>query len=302
MATLDLDKWDWKKIIHPEEYNDFIKRRKQAIESHHEFEIELRLLNSHHVYHWHLYRCRPVFDAEGNVQKWISSTTDIQKQKEKNRELSNFAHIVSHDLKAPLRGIGKIADWLVMDYKEVLDETGKDYLNMLVSRVNTLENLINGILKYSMSGQLDEDSAVNDLNLVVGDVKEMFSLNENVKIEVETPLPSLMISRTAMLQVFENLVSNAVKHNDKDVAEIRIGVSEHNHNWKFYVKDNGPGIDPQYHEKVFMIFQTLKTRDTQNSTGIGLGIVKKVVEQLGGQVWIESEEGKGCTFFFTISK
>jgi light-regulated signal transduction histidine kinase (bacteriophytochrome) len=220
-----------------------------------------------------------------------------------NKELESFAYIVSHDLKTPMQGIAKIADWLVKDYSDKLDEIGKEYLQLLKGRMVRLESLINGILAYSRAGGAEEEKTEIDLNELIAELKDILSVPNTVKIDIVNKLPKLISSKSAMIQVFGNLIGNAIKHNDKDIAEIQIGYSDEGDSWKFFVKDNGPGIEKVEQEKVFKIFHTIKSRDSKNnSTGIGLGIVKKLVEKGGGRVWVESDLGKGCNFYFTMTK
>ena len=218
------------------------------------------------------------------------------------KELESFAYIISHDLKTPLRGIASLSDWLVEDYKDKLDDTGKEYLDLLKNRVLRLEALIDGVLTYSRAGRIDMEVEKTDLNVLVKEVIETAAFPANVHIQINSSLPTIRVAKYPMMQVFSNIISNAVKHNDKKEIEINIACVEQADDWLFYVKDNGPGIEEQFHEKVFQIFQTLKTKDEMNSTGIGLSVVKKIIDSVGGKIWIESKPGKGCTFFFTVKK
>lgn len=218
------------------------------------------------------------------------------------KELESFAYIISHDLKTPLRGIASLSDWLVEDYNDKLDDTGKEYLTLLKNRVIRLEALIDGVLTYSRAGRIDAETELVDLNILVKEVIELAAYPPNVSIQVSTALPHIKTIKYAVMQLFANLIGNAVKHNDKEKIEITIGCIDENDFWKLYVKDNGPGINEEFHEKVFQIFQTLKTKDEINSTGIGLSVVKKIIDNIGGKIWIESPQGEGCTFLFTIKK
>ena len=134
------------------------------------------------------------------------------------------------------------------------------------------------------------------------EIIETASFSTNVHIQINGNLPTLELAKYPMMQVFSNLITNAVKHNDKAEIKINIAGVEQAEDWLFYIQDNGPGIEEQFHEKVFQIFQTLKTKDETNSTGIGLSVVRKIIDGLGGKIWIESKLGKGCTFFFTVKK
>jgi signal transduction histidine kinase len=218
------------------------------------------------------------------------------------KELESFAYIISHDLKTPLRGIASLSDWILQDYRDKLDDTGKEYLDLLKNRVLRLELLIDGVLAYSRAGRAGSVTEQVDLNTILSEVIEMLDPSPHVKIHVDNTLPTLLAVKSSMTQVFSNLVGNAIKHNDKEEVEIHVGSSEHQGDWLLYVRDNGPGIPEEFHEKVFKIFQTLKTKDEVDSTGIGLSIVKKIIDSAGGKIWIESKTGEGSTFYFILKK
>jgi PAS domain S-box-containing protein len=239
----------------------------------------------------------------------IAVTRDItdrkqaeERQAELIQELKDFAYIVSHDLKAPLRGIKTLADWISADYGDKLDEQGKEQMNLLLLRVDRMHNLIDGVLQYSRVGRIKEQEAKVNLNELVPNVIDMVAPPENIAITVENELPAIECEETRIMQVFQNLLSNALKYMDKPNGEIRIGCVEENGFWKFGVTDNGPGIEEKHFEKIFRIFQTLSSRDEFESTGVGLTVVKKIVELHGGKIWVESKVGEGSTFFFTLPK
>ncbi len=219
-----------------------------------------------------------------------------------NRELKDFAYIVSHDLKAPLRGIKTLTDWLAADYADKLDDKGKEQMDLLLNRVQRMHNLVDGVLQYSRVGRIEEEKVRINLNELVAEVIDTVAPPENIEIFIENQLPEIECEETRMTQIFQNLLSNAVKYMDKTKGRIKIGCVEENDCWKFSVADNGPGIEEKYFERVFRIFQTLSPRDEFESTGVGLTVVKKIVELYGGRIWIESKIGKGSTFFFTLSK
>ena len=219
-----------------------------------------------------------------------------------NKELESFAYIVSHDLKAPLRGIASLSNWLMTDYADKFDDAGRQSLNLLISRVTRLNNMIDGILHYSRVGRIKEELVEVDLKPMLGELVDMLTVPTHIEIKIETEMPTVVYQRTKILQVFQNLLSNAVKYMDKPKGAIRIGHVDEGDFYKFYVSDNGPGIEAQYFEKIFQIFQTLKPRDELESTGVGLTIAKKIVEMQGGKIWVESKPGEGSTFWFTIAK
>ena len=226
----------------------------------------------------------------------------LQEVKSVNKELKDFAYIVSHDLKAPLRGIKTLTDWLATDYADKLDENGKEQLNLLLNRVQRMHNLIDGVLKYSRVGRVKEEKVKVDLNGLVSEVIDMVAPPENIEITVENKLPVVECEQIRIMQVFQNLLSNAVKYMDKPKGQVRIGCVEEDSFWNFSISDNGPGIEEKYFEKIFQMFQTLTPRDEFESTGIGLTVVKKIIEMYGGRILVESEVGNGTTFFFTLPK
>lgn len=219
-----------------------------------------------------------------------------------NEELRNFAYVVSHDLKAPLRAISTLADWVVTDYADRLDDEGREHLRLLLSRVRRMDGLIDGILQYSRVGRVKEASASVDLDQMVHEVIDLLAPPPNISIVIDNPLPSVMAERTRLQQLFQNLLSNAIKYMDKPEGVVRIGCVPAGNKWKLSVSDNGPGIEERHFEKIFQLFQTLAPRDRVESTGVGLALVKKIVEMYGGEVWVESKVGEGSSFFFTLPR
>jgi len=216
-----------------------------------------------------------------------------------NRELDQFAYVTSHDLKAPLRGIANLAQWVEEDLPTEVPGEVKEHLDLLKGRVHRMEGLIDGILQYSRAGRVRGDTETVDLGALVRDVVELLDPPETVTVEVAEGLPTLDAERLPLQQVFLNLISNAVKYLGRPDGRIRVESRKINGLHEFSVADNGPGIAPEYHERIFGIFQTLEARDRVEGTGIGLSLVKKIVENRGGRVWVESEEGAGATFRFT---
>ena len=265
----------------------------------------------------------PVLDSEGHRRKWIGACVDITERKETqknleklnrelessvrelsraNRQLEEFAYIAAHDLKRPLRGIGTLADWLIRDYADKFDDAGKEQVKLLTIRAKQMSVLIDSIQQYSMLGQSNQKKQQVDLNEVLLEVISTVAPPENIEITVESKLPVLTCERTQIVQILQNLLNNAIKYMDKPVGQIKVNCAEEDYFWKFSVTDNGPGIHERHTEKIFKIFQTLSPRNGVESTGIGLSIVKKLVELNNGKVWVESDVGRGSTFFFTLPK
>ncbi len=219
-----------------------------------------------------------------------------------NTELKDFAYIVSHDLKAPLRAVSQLSYWIREDHGDKLGDEGKEQISLLINRVKRMDGLINGILQYSRIGRTREKKEKIDLNTLVHQVLGAISSPEEIDIAIENSLPTIISDPTQMEQVFQNLLSNAIKFMNRPDGIIRVRCDDEESKWQFSVKDNGPGIDPKYHDRIFKIFQTLSSRDERENTGIGLTLVKKIVELYGGEVWVKSEVGQGSTFFFTLPK
>jgi len=219
-----------------------------------------------------------------------------------NQELKSFAYVVSHDLKAPLRAIGSLTDWLSNDYMDKLDEEGQNLLTLLVTRVKRMHRLIEGILEYSRLGRIREEKRHVNLNEVVSTALDIIAPPPEIQINIQKNLPTLVCEKTRIIQVFQNLIGNAIKYMDKPNGIVHVKYTSSESNWLFSIADNGCGIDKKHFHKIFQIFQTLKARDEYESTGIGLPLVKRIIEMYGGEIWLESEPGQGTTFYFTLPK
>jgi PAS domain S-box-containing protein len=256
----------------------------------------------------------PNYNLNGDLIGSIGIHLDItefkllEKQKEKilkelekrNNELHEYAHIVSHDLKTPLRSIDALVSWIKADNKGKLDEITTQNLELIEKTLETMERLISNVLEYSSAGTVIEDLKDVDLNLTFEDVKRLLFIPDNVTVNVLKKLPIVKGDTTKFQQIFQNLVSNAIKFTNKENGIVEIDYKESSSFYQFSVKDNGIGIEKKYHNKIFKIFHSLNK--SKESTGIGLSIVKKIVELYEGDIWLDSEEGKGTTFYFTIKK
>jgi len=253
--------------------------------------------------------------GEGEERRYSGIIRDISERKQAeerqaqllreveaaNEELKNFAYIASHDLKAPLRAIASLADWISADYADKFDDDGKEQMRLLIGRVRRMDQLIDGILQYSRVGRIKEERVAVPLNPMLTEVIDLLAPPPHIQITVSA-LPTVVAERTRIQQLFQNLISNAIRYNDKPQGRIEVGAEAVDGMLHFHVRDNGPGIDPRHWERIFQLFQTLQPRDRSESTGIGLALVKKIVEMYGGRVWVESTLGEGSTFYFSLPK
>ncbi|MCW6036776.1 PAS domain S-box protein [Spirulina subsalsa FACHB-351] len=225
--------------------------------------------------------------------------TSLEKR---NQELDQFAYIVSHDLKAPLRAIANLSTWLEEDLAQQLTDETQHQMNLLRSRVRRMEALIEGLLQYSRIDRLKSEHSLVDVQHLLEEVIDSLAPPPGIRIEISAEMPTFQTERLPLLQVFSNLISNGIKHREQPVGIVQISVEDVGDYFQFTVSDDGCGIDPSYHDKIFIMFQTLQARDTIENTGVGLAIVKKIIEDRGGTIHLDSQEGKGAKFSFTWSK
>ena len=246
--------------------------------------------------------------AKANVEQKKDELEEQHKLlEEANRELDSFTHTVSHDLQAPLRGVASFANFLEDDYKDKLDGEAQEYLKEIREGTTRMSTLIKDLLALSRISRIKNPFEEADINELVEDVRKRieFDINKhNVDLKIQKNLPTIVCDRIKLTEVFLNLINNAIKFSSKQEMPPVIEVSYHDDDQchKFSVKDNGIGIDPKYHDQIFGIFKRLHSADEFEGSGAGLSIVKKVIDDHKGKVWIESEAGKGTTFFFTVPK
>jgi len=243
----------------------------------------------------------------GQLEQMVKERTEkqaelLEKVDNINKELKDFASIVSHDLKAPLRGIKSLATWILDDYSDKIGEQGNEQMHLLLDRVERMYNLIDGVLQYSRAGRTEEQIVQVNLDTFIPETIDMLVPPDNISITIEDKMPVIECAETHIMQLFQNLLSNAIKYMDKPKGQIKIGCIEQDGFWKFSITDNGPGIEEKHFEKIFKMFQALQVNEGIESTGVGLTVTKKIVEIYGGNIWVESEVGKGSTFFFTLPK
>src|SRR5664280_2376427 len=218
-----------------------------------------------------------------------------------NGELSNFGSIVAHDLGAPLRAVSGFAGLLQKRYKEKLDAGADEYISHIVEGTWRMQHLIKDLLEYARVGTSSKPLVQVDVNIIIEKALAnlMFEITESRALITADTLPTLSADDTRLIQLFQNLVGNAIKYRS-NTPHIHISAERKDGEWLFRISDNGIGIEPRQFERIFQIFQRLHTRDEYSGTGIGLAICKKIVERLGGRIWVESKPGEGSTFFFTL--
>ena len=272
---------------------------------------------------WFSFNLQPVRDPFGRITGLIAVAVDVSEQvrarkesearadqlsrltralERSNTELDQFAYVASHDLKAPLRGIANLAQWIQEDLGDRATREIRDHLALLQGRVHRMESLINGILSYSRAGRVREKVETVDVVHAANEIIELLAPPADATVDVRFPFRSIDTEKVPLEQVFLNLIGNALKHARRAGARIELAAVDAGACWEFSVSDNGPGIAPEYHERIWQIFQTLEARDKVEGTGIGLSVVKKIIETRGGRVWVESTPGNGATFRFTWPK
>lgn len=219
-----------------------------------------------------------------------------------NQDLEQFAYVASHDLQEPLRKISSYLQLIEHRYSDKLDEDGKEFIGFAVDGATRMKRLINDLLTYSRVQRSKEEFQPVQLQQVIATVLENLELPiEESGAEITyDELPEVFGSKSQMVQLFQNLISNAIKFCGENLPHVHIGVEKAGSQWQFWVKDNGIGIDPKYFDRIFVIFQRLHSRREYSGTGIGLAICKKIIENHDGHIWVESEAGKGTTFYFTL--
>ena len=292
--------------------NDHMERRRQGLAQRHEFRLKSK--DGKDV--WTYMSSSPVMDEKGNLlsccalvyniterkeseQQMLQLTTDLKRS---NEELEQFAYVASHDLQEPLRAVTSYAQLLAQRYQGNLDEKADKYINYVVDGASRMQQLINDLLAYSRLGTRGKEFELADCNAVVEQSLSnlQIAIAETKAIITYESLPTVMADGFQLVQLFQNLIGNAVKFCRQELPLIHISAARNESEWRFSVRDNGIGIDPEYADRIFIIFQRLHGRREYSGTGIGLSMCKRIVERHGGRIWVESFEGEGATFYFTI--
>ena len=238
--------------------------------------------------------------AEESLRQRVEELAEAASVLERrNAELDQFAYVTSHDLKAPLRGIANLSRWIEEDLDGQVPPEVAGQFDLLRGRVNRMEAMIEAILQYSRVGRDEAQSEAVNVKALLTEVIDLVDPPTRMAISMDEQMPVLHTTRLRLFQVFQNLLSNALKHHDKPSGQIHVGAKTEGDWVEFSVTDDGPGIAPKFQERIWVIFQTLEARDKVENTGVGLALVKKIVEGQGGTVSVESEEGRGAAFKFT---
>ena len=305
--------YGWTETVHPDDRERIVGSYQAAFEKQIPFEFDYRLRRHDGEYRLFHVNATPRRDRHGNFLGYVGMSSDVhdarlaQQEQERlnqelqatNAELEQFAYIASHDLKQPLRGIDSLAQFIAEDTRGRLPAEAEKHLSMLRARVRRLDTLLDDLLEYSRVGRGTHQFEFFDTAALIDGIRDEMTLPGSFAVECVGDLPTLQTARIPLSTVLRNLIGNAMKHRQDDSGWVRVSASQDDDWISFRVQDNGPGIAPEYHERIFRMFHTLRPRDEVEGSGMGLALVRKIVESFGGSIRIESELGHGATFIFT---
>jgi PAS domain S-box-containing protein len=307
---------DFLKSVHPEDREKVINATQRAMQYGEDFKVELRTIWPDKSIRWVYSLGRLFYDAQGKPKEMIGIAIDItpskvaeqelqetlKQLKRSNAELEQFAYVASHDLQEPLRMITSFLQLLQRRYEHQLDSDANEFIQFAVDGAARMQELVNDLLTYSRIGRkTGKFDAVNTEDILKQIIFDSLVLIEEKKADIiYDNLPVVWADYTQLVQVFQNLISNSIKYNEQEQPTIHISAEKKVNDWVFKVEDNGIGIDSHHGDRVFKIFQRLHGRDEYEGTGIGLAIVKRIVEQHGGMIWYDSKPGEGSIFYFSI--
>lgn len=320
----EIKNWGWTQFIHPDDLEENLRRWKFSVETGNPIELEHRFRRKDNVYRWHLSRARAVKSEHGKILMWIGSNTDIDDQKqaaanleklvsqrtasltETNKQLEAFSYTIAHDLRAPLRAQQAFSTALLEEYGNVLGESGREYAERIHQAATRLQDLVQDLLAYSRISRADLPLVDVDLRKKVLRVLEEMTFEirkANAKIQIEQFFFAVRAHEATLRTSITNLLSNALQFTKPGVPpEIRVTAEERDKWVRLSVEDNGIGIAPDHHHQIFGVFHRLHKAGEYPGTGVGLAIVQKGIERLGGRVGVESEEGKGSRFWIELEK
>ena len=306
----DLQGGGWATFIHPDDLDESLRRWHHCVETKESFEFVHRVRRADGIYHWHLTRAHAMHDERGGSSLWIGSNTDIHEERETAKKLQRttedlkyFAFAASHDLQEPLRMVVSYTQLLAREYQGHLGESADKYIAFAVEGAQRMEALLRGMREYWQASEREENrNAPVDCNQVLNTA--LLNLQESIAdseaVVTHDSLPTLWADEGMLVQVFQNLIGNAIKYRSEKPPQVHVSAAKNGtEEWVLSVKDNGIGIDPRFAEQVFTIFNRLD-RNKYPGSGIGLALCRKVIERLGGRIWVESRPGQGSDFRFTI--
>ncbi len=292
-------------FIHPDDRAATLAAAQDSIAGQIAVSFENRYRCQDGSYRWLLWSAMPymeqklVYAIAHDITDRKQAQIDLERR---NQELESFVHVVSHDLKAPLRAISNLSQWIEEDFQGTISAHSQQQMTLLRSRVHGMEAKIDGLLDYARIGKMDAEIELVATGELVAEVVEMLAPAPTFKISIAPDLPILSANRLLLSQVFANTIGNAIEHHDRADGSISISGQARSDFYEFAIADDGVGIAPEHHERIFRIFQAVNPQNRSDSTGIGLAIVKKIVEAEGGTIRLESQLGKGTTFYFTWPK
>jgi PAS domain S-box-containing protein len=305
--------------LHPDDHDRIMKALIDHTTLKTPYNVEYKLRHEDGQYVWIHARGQAMWNDKGEPIRVAGSVDDITAKKmvelelqhqydllkQSNQDLDDFAYIASHDLKEPLRGLSNNATFLKEDYKDSLDEDAIKRIDRIIYLAERMEKLVNDLLHFAKLNKQEIDTKEVDLNNVIKDILSMMEIifeKQNVKVIIPQKLPKIRCSEVEIAEVFRNLIVNAVKYNKNVEKIVEIGYEKKNGSYIFSIKDNGIGISPNNHEEIFRIFKRLNDEEEDvKGTGSGLTFVKKIIDRRGGNIWLESELGKGTTFYIIIN-
>ncbi len=300
--------WGWQSVHDPQMLPMVLERWQESLSSGDPFEMEFPLRGADGVFRWFLTRIVPVRDAAGAVVRWYGTNTDIdtlRRAKEalrrSNQDLEQFAYVASRDLQEPLRMVAISTQMLARKYKGRLDPQADQYIGNAVEGAQRMSNLLDALLQYSRPGAPSENAATVDAAAVFHEALENVkaSVRDSGAIITSSPLPAVRMARVHLLELFQNLLANAIRYRSQETPQVRLTARRDGQWVCFEVCDNGIGIKPEYAHQIFNVFRRLHS-DEYAGTGVGLAICKRLVERYGGKIWVDSELGQGARFSFTV--
>jgi PAS domain S-box-containing protein len=301
----------WESLMHPDDLEHWREAWNASLSSRQPYDVEYRLFDRHES-RWRWFVCRAVSarDGEGGAVKWFGSCTDIDEQKRvqddlrrANYDLEQFAFSASHDLQEPLRSIKIYSELLSRRHADLINEEAKTFLTFVQQGATRMEMLVRDLLTYTQASAVEHTDAMVDANDAFETALANLAgaISETGANITADSLPTVAVHKLHLQQLFQNIISNAIKYRSPDrLAAVRIVAKRQYGFWAFAISDNGIGIDPQYKENIFGLFKRLHTTDQYSGTGIGLALCRRIVDRYGGRIWVDSEPGQGSTFRFTL--